>query len=51
MSIMECIFLLLFGLGFTIILYMETQINQIKAMMEEHIKYDQPLKNGNGKKH
>lgn len=29
-----------------LLLYMEYQISQIKTMMEEHIKYDQNLCNG-----
>lgn len=45
----DFIFLLLFGLVFTILFYIEAQIASLKAMMEEHTRYDEPLKNGNHK--
>lgn len=45
-DIPDFIFLLLFGLVFTILFYIEAQIASLKAMMEEHTRYDEPLKNG-----
>lgn len=48
MTAIECLFLLLFGVVFAVLLVMESQITAIKAMMEEHCRYDEPLKNGNG---
>jgi len=45
---MELLFLVLFGVVFAVLLVMETQISSIKAMMEEHCRYEEPLKNGNG---
>jgi len=48
-DIPDFIFLLLFGLVFTILFYIEAQIASLKAMMEEHTRYEEPLKNGNQK--
>lgn len=49
MTGIECLFLLLFSVVFAVLLVMESQITAIKAMMEEHTRYDKPLKNGIGK--
>jgi len=49
MTGIECLFLLLFAVVFAVLLVMESQITAIKAMMEEHTRYDEPLKNGNNK--
>jgi len=49
MTGIECLFLLLFAVVFVVLLVMESQITAIKAMMEEHTRYDKPLKNGIGK--
>jgi len=45
-SLLECLFLVGFLVVFMILGLMEIQIHQIKVMMEEHIKYDEPLSNG-----
>ena len=47
MTGIECLFLLLFAVVFAVLLVMESQITAIKAMMEEHTRYEEPLKNGN----
>ena len=49
MTGIECLFFLLFAVVFAVLLVMESQITAIKAMMEEHTRYDEPLKNGNNK--
>ena len=46
MTGIECLFLLLFAVVFAVLLVMESQITAIKAMMEEHTRYVEPLKNG-----
>ena len=50
MTGIECLFLLLFAVVFAVLLVMESQITAIKAMMEEHTRYEEPLKNGKHKK-
>jgi len=50
MTLLDCVFILLFSIIFAILLVIETQISSIKAMMEEHTRYEEPLKNGHKKK-
>jgi hypothetical protein len=50
MTGIECLFLLLFAVVFAVLLVIETQLSSIKVMMEEHTRYDEPLKNGHKKK-
>lgn len=50
MTLLDCVFILLFGVIFAVLLIIETQISSIRAMMEEHTRYDEPLKNGHKKK-
>lgn len=50
MSLLDCVFIFLFGVIFVVLLVIETQLSSIKAMMEEHTRYDEPLKNGHKKK-
>lgn len=51
MTLIDYIFIFLFGVIFVALLVMESQLTAIKAMMEEHTRYDEPLKNGKHKKH
>lgn len=45
-TLLECFFLLGFVIVFVILGIMEIQIHQIKIMMEEHVRYEEPLSNG-----
>ena len=49
MSLLNCVFFILFGVVFAVLLVIESQLIAIKAMMEEHTRYDEPLKNGASK--
>jgi len=49
---MDIIYISLISIIFGFIVHMETQINTLKTMMEEHVKFDSEkskLKNGNKK--
>ena len=46
LSVLECFFLLGFVAVFIILGIMEIQIHQIKVMMEEHVRFDEPLSMG-----
>ena len=46
---MDLFYILSIGGIVAVLIMMEAQINQIKKMMEEHTRYEEPLKNGNQK--
>ena len=44
-SILDCVYILSIGVIISWLFYMEVQISQIKAMMEEHVKWTNKLQN------
>jgi hypothetical protein len=44
-SILDCVYIISIGVIISWLFYMEVQISQIKAMMEEHVKCTNKLQN------